>query len=300
MRLKTVFSCLCCIALAILAARFCHHQTRGFRLSKITENTALLPTGAVAESCPASIDSLLHQKFHYFARGKQSFAFLSEDGEYVLKIFNNTYQRKIRAFHLLSHLPWIGNWAKEKELYFQSKLSRTFQSYHIAMNQMQEKSGLYYAHLFSSHSLPEKLTLIDPLHIEHTLNPNTLGFLIQKRVQLVYPSLKSWIDEDKWEEAQAALHSLMELFFWKFRNGIADNDPLIRTNYGFAGTKACQIDVGPLSQDDSLKKIEHQKEEITRISSSLKKWLNENGPQLIPFLDRELEDQLSSGHETSL
>lgn len=300
MRLKTVFSTLCLIALAIGAARFCHHQTRGFRLSKIAESTTPRPKEALEENCPAPIASLLDQQFHYFARGKQSFVFLSEDGEYVLKIFNNTYQRKIKAMHLLSFLPWIGQWAKEKELYFQSKLHRTFQSYQIAMSQMQEKSGLCYTHLFPSHSLPKKLTLVDPLHITHTVDPNTLGFLIQKRVQLAYPCLKSWIDAGKWEEAQAALHSLMELFFWKFRNGIADNDPLIRTNYGFTGTTACQIDVGPLSQDDSLKKIAHQKTEITRIVASLKKWLNENGPDLIPFLDRELEDHLSSGHETPL
>ncbi len=300
MRLKTVFSALCLIALAIVAARFCHHQTRGFRLSKIAESTTPRPKEALEESCPAPIASLLGQQFHYFARGKQSFVFLSEDGEYVLKIFNNTYQRKIKALHLLSFLPWIGQWAKEKELYFQSKLERTFESYQIAMSQMQEKSGLCYTHLFPSRSLPKKLTLIDPLHIAHTVDPNTMGFLIQKRVQLAYPCLKSWINEGKWEEAQAALHSLMELFFWKFRNGIADNDPLIRTNYGFAGTTACQIDVGPLSKDDSLKMIAHQQTEITRIVASLKKWLNENGPELIPFLDRELEDHLSSGYETPL
>lgn len=296
MRLKTLFKTVFLLAIAFGSARFCHHQTHGFRLSKIANNTPLHPQKAFAENVPPQ----LQQKFRYFAKGKQSFAFLSEDGEYVLKIFNNTYQRKIHLFHALSYLPFIKTWAEAKKHYFKYKLEKTFESYRIAMDQMQQETGLTYAHLSCSENLPNQLILIDPLNIEHSINPNGCGFLLQKKVTLAYPHLKKIIDDGKPEQAKEAIHSLISLFFWKFHHGIADNDPLIRTNYGFSGTQAYQIDVGPLSLDNSLKEIERQKVEIARIASSLKNWLNQNAPELIPFLDRELEDQLSSGNETAL
>lgn len=71
----------------IAAARFSHHATAGFRISKIQNNFfhvqeyghPFIPQGP----------------FTYLGRGLQSFAFVSEDGNYVLKIFNNHYQRTL-------------------------------------------------------------------------------------------------------------------------------------------------------------------------------------------------------------
>jgi hypothetical protein len=265
-------------------ARFCHHETDGFRLSKITHN---LPDSEIncAPATPLAFD-LLQQKFRYFARGKQSFAFLSEDGKYVLKIFNNSYQRKLR---FLSWLPLC----QKKAAYFQNKLERTFNSYQIAFEEMPEETALCYAHLHITSDLPHTLQLIDKLNITHLIDPNAIGFLLQKKVDLVYPALQAFLAEARLEEAEEALISLVRLFFRKYRQGIADNDPLIRTNYGFLGTQAIQIDVGPLSKTAILS----QREEGKKTLASLKFWLTQNAPALVEVLDREFEEQLSCGDD---
>lgn len=159
---------------------------------------------------------------------------------------------------------------------------------------MQDKTGLLYIHLEPTSNLPNSLTIIDNIHICHTIDPNHTGFLIQKRATLVYPALKGYFEHHDTQSAKRAISQLIELFFWKWRNKIADNDPLIRTNYGLVDGKVIQIDVGPLSRQAIPPNVEQQKQKILHITASLKYWLNENAPELIPMLDQELLQQLSS------
>lgn len=272
-------------------ARFCHHATRGFSLTKIQGN--LLEGKTEAEPVSADIRAIFEQKFHYLGRGLQSFAFESEDQRYVLKLFNNRYQRKIALFSLLAPLPFVHEWALEHRHYYTEKLRKTYGSYKIASDEMADKTGLIYLHLQATTDLPRELTLVDPLMIQHRIDPNQTGFLIQKKANLVYPTLKAYVEERDWEGAKQAIASLLEIFFWKARHAIADNDPLIRTNYGFIDGKAVQIDVGPLSKLQTAQSTEQQHKEIVRITTSLKYWLNENASELTAFLDQELQQQLS-------
>ena len=351
LKFKKVGIVLLCVIAAIGIARFCHHATKGFRLSKIRDNlltevhpaeiypfhlnrtqenrikssqfsnqragsmlnSTLTPPfdskieafnrfscGYVSGGRGISVEerefiaTLFKQKFHYIGRGLQSFVFASEDEKYVLKLFNNRYQTKIKLFSLLSHFPFMGPWASSQAEYFQDKLLKTFKSYEIAFDEMRDKTGLLYTHLSPTSNLPSKLSILDPLHICHEIDPNLTGFLIQKKATLVYPALKDYLSQGNIEEAKHALSSLVALFFWKWRHAISDNDPLIRTNYGFVDGEAIQIDVGPLSKTAELLPVEQNREQIEKITSSLKFWLTENAPELTPFLDQELLYRLSS------
>lgn len=284
-----------CVIGAIAVARFCHHQTEGFKLTKVQSNLIENTPIASTDVDKAFLAALLQQKFNFLGRGLQSFVFASQDGEYVIKVFNNRYQRKIALFSFLSYFPWIGHWAKERAAYFRGKLNKTFDSYKIAFDEMKDKTALVYVHLQPTMDLSEKLTLVDRLNISHQLDPNRIGFLVQRRAKLAFPALKEYVNKNDLEGAKHAISSLLELFFWKWRHSIQDNDPLIRTNYGFIEGDAVQIDVGPLSKGSDPLNRDQQQQEILRITSSLKFWLTENRPELIPYLDRELQQQLSSG-----
>lgn len=282
----------------IALARFCHHQTAGFQVVKIQHNLIdATPPLSSTEQELEFLNALSCQKFVFLGRGLQSFAFVSEDNKYVLKVFNNRYQNKISLFSLLTHFPWIGNWACARSAYYQKKLAQTFNSYQIAFSEMKDQTGLLYLHLFPTSDLRNPITLVDKLNISHSLDPNQTGFVIQKRAELVFPELKKYVNNHNLEGAKQALASLVDLFFWKWRHAIHDNDPLIRTNYGFIDGKAIQIDIGPLSKDSLISDLKQQQAEIQHITASLKFWLTENSPELIPFLDRELQEQLSLGND---
>ncbi|MBS0651905.1 MAG: hypothetical protein JSR39_00075 [Verrucomicrobia bacterium] len=291
--IKLLILCACLIGVA----RFTHHQTHGFRLSKIVGNLCEEKQW-IASDLPS--EELLTQRYHYLGRGLQSFVFASEDGKYVIKLFNNRYQRNMNIYRLLSHLPLVGPRAQERYSYFHAKLLRTFSSYQIAEEELQNEAGLIFTHLNPSADLPERLTIVDPLHIEHTINPNEYGFIVQKRAKMVYPTLLSYIEEGNIDETKQAIASLVQLFIAKYEKGIADNDPLIRTNYGFIDGKPVQIDVGPFTKDPQIADPGNYSLEVLKATNSLKHWLEDHCPELCPFLAETLKEQLpAQTHQTT-
>ncbi len=268
---KTLLTFLCLILGAIGAARLSHSATSGFRLSKIqdnffdcahkTEESAFIPEGP----------------FTYLGRGLQSFAFVSADGNYVLKLFNNRYQR---ALFWLQQLPFC----RERADKILAKLQRTATSYSIAINTLREETGILYAHLQPTSNLPKSIKIIDKLGIVHTIDLNTHSFVIQKKVTLVYPQLLKWKEDNDLVSAQSGISSLIQLIKARFDKGITDSDPLIRTNFGFCETKAVHIDIGAFS----LAPQEHPQQEFERIFTSLKLWVSAHYPELLPHLDKEI------------
>lgn len=284
---KLLILAICCIGIA----RFCHYQTKGFRVSKITHNLPLsCQEELIAGDEPINI---LSQKFHFLSRGLQSFVFLSEDGQYVLKVFNNVHQQRHSFYSWVKRLaPWTPLWALHQQKKALDKLERTFTSYKIAFDTMRTQTALVYVHAAPTTTLPSTLTLVDPLRIEHQIDPNQTGFLIQKKVSLAYPTLQEFLDQGDLESATKALHSLVQLFLWKHEHKIADSDPLIRTNYGFIGTRAIQLDVGPLSLETTPSSDEAFHRELVRITTSLKHFLEPRSQELARELDHQLQQSL--------
>ena len=287
--MKKIALIFCLLLGSIGIARFTHRQTLGFRISKIQDNFC---EGKTFASSEAFDEKIFSQPYHFLGRGLQSFVFESEDGNYVIKIFNNRYQNLIRNYGFLSHFPLINSWARERLDYFQSKLIRTFTSYEIAHRLLFEESAIVFTHLNRSSNLPPLITISDPLHINHTLDPNALGFIVQKRVEMVYPTLAKYIEKGEIDLAKKALVSLVDLFICKYQKGISDNDPLIRTNYGFLEQKAIQIDLGPFSEDPKILDPVLCQAAIQKSMPPLRLWLKERAPELCPFLDETIASGL--------
>jgi hypothetical protein len=283
MRWNRLFILITAVLLIWALARFCHYQTAGFQICKIQNNFS--PTKCF-EFHPLESFDAFNQKFFYLGRGKQSFAFVSQDQKYVLKLFNNGPQRTI-AF--LRYLPFCDE-KKEKLL---DLLKKTFQSYEIAFQELKEETGLISLHLSPTFHLQKKVTLVDKLGIEHCIDLDKTGFLLQKKATLVYPKLLEFKREEDLTSAQKAIEDLLDLLILKCTKGISDSDPLIRTNFGFIGNKAVQIDVGPFARDPQVVKLENYKDEMIRITTSLKIWINSNYPELSSYIETQLAERLN-------
>ncbi len=278
----------CCVGLA----RFTHHETRGFRLAKIRDNLAPDQVWLPADShlpCP-----LLQQRYFFLSRGLQSFVFASEDGEYVIKIFNNRHSFFAKAFNALSTCPIIGTWAKKRALYHQLKWKQAFTSYRIAHEMLREEAAIIYTHLDPTNHLPSSLLLIDCLQIPHSIDPNKTGFILQRRCPSFYSMLLQYIESNETDQAQQALDALIDLFLLKYQKGIADNDPLIRTNYGFLEGRPVQIDLGPFSLNPALKDPQLYQPELRKTLQSLKNWLNLHDQSLADYLETRLDEICAS------
>jgi hypothetical protein len=276
MKLKLVKLVILIVA-AIGIARFCHHQTAGFKLSKIRDNFCEQKEW-VNSPLDAETRALLQEKFTYFGRGLQSFAFLSPDQKYVLKIFNNHYQRK--AFWL-QFLPGCS----EKQQIQEQKLEKAFASYQIAYEELKDETGLVYMHLNPTEEFHHSAIVVDKLGIEHPIDLNHTAFLVQKKVDLVYAKLSFWKERGETHLAKQGISSLLHLIKNRFERGIADHDPLIRTNFGFIGEEALQIDVGAFVKGEPM---DNPEKEFARILASLKDWVQKNYPELSEHLDEEM------------
>lgn len=260
-------------------ARFCHHQTKGFRLTKIAANTSPYPI----EHSPSKLelDHYLKQKYRYLNRGLQSFSFVSENGEVVLKLFNNRYQRRLFWLQFVPFTQKKRNLAREK-------WTRTFRSYQIASEKLVEEAGLLYFHPHASES-PLPVTIIDPIGIAHHINLAQYGFVLQKKAQMTYSKISECMKINAPESITPTFLSLLSLLKRKMELGIVDSDPLIRTNFGFVGDRAMQIDIGPFTMSEEIMDEDKQQTELRKIILPLKHWLEKNYPELVEKLEYALE-----------
>ena len=258
-------------------SRFCHHQTAGFRMSKIQDNTF-----PVEQYVLPKIE--LPQKFIYLGRGLQSFSFISEDQAMVLKIFNNRYQNRL---FWLNHLPFF---FQEKIALAKQKLARNFNSYKIAFEDLQTETGLLYFHPTQTDYLHQRVILVDNLGIEHEVNLDKTGFLLQKKAILFYPYIKHLMEQHDLEKAQKALGAFVEFLKHRYEKGIGDNDQLVRANFGFLEEAIpMQIDVGPFYKDETLKNPDLYKNQLLESTLSLKHWLEAHYPELAIYLNEVIK-----------
>jgi len=283
---KKIFVSVCFLLVVWGTARFCHHKTKGFRIEKVRGNTSSLSSSTIQIARPDQ-RALLNQKFTYFGRGLQSFCFLGEDQTTVLKLFNNRYQKKIQFLQKIPPIGSLKEWKHKRIGYLKKKLQMTFESYDLANSLLENEAGILYFHPEEREASLGTLSVTDPLGITHTLDADKLGFVLQKKATLVYPYLASCMAENDEEKAKRAIEKLISLLALKMDRGIADRDPLIRTNFGFIGDEPMQIDIGPFSMDPAMNF--KKKPELKKITLSLKHWLEENYPPLAPYVDEAIE-----------
>ena len=231
---------------------------------------------------PEGIQKILNQEFRYFKRGAQCFVFLSEDKEYVLKIFNNRHLKQLRFF---SFLPF----SYERKRMLEEQIDRSFQSYTLATNDLSNETGVLYAHLSLGNSPPLELRIVDKLGIRHSLSSKETGFLLQKRGTLFYPSLIKKMAEGRLEEAKEMISSLTVLISRCQAKGVANQDPSVRKNVGMIDNRCVIFDVGRFSKDDLLKDPLYAQKKKCYHLRRFRKWLLKNYPHLIEHFDRECQ-----------
>lgn len=245
-------------ALAIVE-RVCYQATAGFQVSRIqTPNTiTAFEDTIVNPSMTAEVRELLQQPFHFLGSGSQSYAFVSADGQYVLKVFK---QHHFYIPSYLSDLPlpsFISSPAQKLVRFQTIKREQFMRSCVIASDSWKEETATLYTHMAQSNDLDFSLTLIDKLNISHAIKANTLQFAVQKKAELVSPTLKKLLNNGDTEAAKECIRSLIALIKVRSQKGVGDRDPVVRRNFGFLGQQAIEIDIGsyyenPYLRDDPL------------------------------------------------
>lgn len=265
----------------LLLERFCVQKTYGFSLERIRSNLEYKPEWETEGTLP---NEALSQPYHFLDSGAQAFAFVSEDGETVIKFF-----RHHRTRHPLAPLKPLLPSAWKAHLQHtidkrHLKRVKDFTSYLIAYNTLKEETGLIYLHLNKSDHLGHSITLYDPIGVRHRINLDDHTFLVQRRATPLYPALEGWIEEGRLDLAQESLAQLVALLSHRQSKGIYDKDPDLSTNFGVIGTTPIQFDIGRFKTDIPL-----DPDSLIRITDRLACWLDEKEPSLAAYLRHEVE-----------
>lgn len=210
----------------------------------------LLPVdSAPPETLPAdlaySLRTLFSQRFHKIGQGKQAIAYLSEDGQTVVKLFSAPF---VALQTLLCHLPLPAKLAARCQRSYEKRLSKAARSqvgYHLAMHALCQASGLIYVHAHRT-STPWKLhtsRLGIPIDLRNVL------FVVQKKAEPAPAYLKRLVRQGELQRARMALWRIRQLLIQRCQRGVFDEDPPIHRNIGFVGDCPIFLDAGRFIED---------------------------------------------------
>lgn len=272
------------LVLFLAAERFCRSQTEGFRIGKTLSDYPYQKKWEIAFSTEQeeNVQKLLAQPFHFLGSGVQSYAFLGEDGETVLKIFKPFHMWPPN--HILKQLP-LPSGTKNKIVSDRNRrVEAIFQSAKIAYENLKEKTALVYLHLNTTKEKFTPITLYDKLGIKHTASLDQSAFALQKKAELMLPYFKEHPDEGK-----QIIGQLFELIILRCKKGIANSDPVFHKNFGLSEGKVVEIDIGSFSFNPFLQKTHLIKKEILYETLTLKTVLEEQFPELLEYYNEHLK-----------
>ncbi|MBS0651904.1 MAG: hypothetical protein JSR39_00070 [Verrucomicrobia bacterium] len=286
------------IAIIEFVPDFCFKQTDGFSVSRLQSAFPSDPqwdTPSLAGQDLAELEKALGQKYRYLDFGGQCFAFESEDGQYVIKLFKHRL-RKPQAWFMTLPLPEpLRSSCRKMYNRTLSKHYRDFNSYKLAYDSLKEETGLIAIHLNKTSDIRKQLIISDKLHITHNIDLDQTEFIVQKKAQLVYPTIADMMAHGNIESVKATLHSILHLIVSRCQKGIYDEDPRIHCNVGLIGTDAIFIDVGRFKPDAQRTNPEVYKHDLFIITQRFKDWIAANYPALVPVFDEEME-KLNEAH----
>lgn len=241
-------SCLCVPA---IAKRF----TYGFRAIKVTTPFPIACDWEVP--CTQEVREILSQKFHFLGKGAQAYAFESQDGKYVVKLFRSDpkmSEKKTRAL---------------------------FRACQLASNQLQNETGLIYVHLNpTSLNLPW-FCCKDAVGRSYQFPLDEMRFAVQKKAEKIKETLLAL--RDRPDEMKKRLHQFVEMLTSRRKAGVVNTDPSLGRNFGFLVDRAVEFDFGNYADSPDAAR------EVDRFCEKLAKWMTKEMPEWASYL-KELDN----------
>ena len=241
------------------------NEPKGFTLQKITSKYPRQEEWTTSLPPQEPLEPILSQPFSYMASGYQSYAFLSEDGNYVIKFFKQTH---MALGFLERHFPFLSRFnQRRKRKYDKRRQVRrdTYLSCKIAFEELPKESQLVYIHLTKGRDLGKTITIWDNHGKKHAIRLDGMEFVVQRRGERCVDKLRKLFNECRVEEASALIEKLFLLVEDRNKRGIVDGDLLFEKNYGVIGGDPFLIDVGSLKRG--------QRDETGLLRYQIKGWL---------------------------
>jgi hypothetical protein len=242
----------------------------------------------VAENWDQEASEALSQTFHYIGRGRQCFAFASEDGKYVVKLpRTDIYKIPLwaRALSTESYREQLRADRAEREEFILNSIQ-------IAFEELKNQTALLAVHLGQSASKGKKLTLIDAIGCKHQLPLEKTSFVLQYKHPILMKAFQEALQKGDRKEAERILDAFIATVFERGEKGILNRDRSFLRNYGFDGERAYQIDVGSFFRKEELGQKEAFQKSVCDSMDAVKEWLAKTDPDMLQIFSHKLEKEL--------
>lgn len=283
--------------------KICDHFTAGLRIYELESS---MPNKALWETAPLSlqeeqkIEQILSQPFFFLEGGGQSYAFLSQDGQTVLKFFrhDHPYSPKRLLEYVRFPFGWAPAWdsLRLKLLDYKSRkdISPLLNSSKLAYDELKEETGLLYIHLNKTNAKFKKVVVVDRIGVHHSIDLDATEFILQKKVNLLFPSIQALMQEQREAEAKALIDSLILCLEHSCQKGIGNTDGALKRNFGCIEGRTLCLDFGSLIRDPSLQNPLKAQEEIIKKTARLARWLKKYYPTLYTCYQSRIAQKPSS------
>ncbi len=262
-----------CVLGFICVERLCHLATDGFSIQRIQA-----PSNPDPLYAPSPVNhttyQYLGQPFYYLASGSQSFTFISEDGQCVLKFFKikpgflslHKYRKRIKSFY------------------------RACQSCLINKKQFKVESAIIFCHLTPSKLELPTVRLHGPAGSVCYQNLSDVPFVLQKHVETIDKRLLRLKSLGDRRGKERTIDCLLDLMVKRYRLGFSDKDPNWILNFGFSDDRVVAVDVGGLIDNRANLKEYFLNHELDKAAAKTIRWLKHNDPELIPYVEKKVTD----------
>jgi len=293
--MRKIFCLLALIGFCLGVGKVWYWRTNGFSVSRLHGWTQTLEGVWWDEEA----ESVIAQDFHYLGRGRQAFAFVSEDGKYVIKfprgdIFKIPFWLRALPFEQRRQRQIMRKTAREQCV---------LQSARLAMEELKDATALI-AMNFSPNAQHEKLQnksvrIIDQAGRSLHIPLCTTYFILQRKKRLFQDVIEEAAAKEGLIGVEKVLDDLFANILERTRKGILNRDGSFLRNYGFDEKGAYQTDVG------SFYKVENESMQAVYLRSMelsvrpIRRWMKKKHPKWVEILDRKRELVLNLGPQSS-
>lgn len=275
-----------------LSFSFIYWKTDGFLLSKVQSNLPHQAQWNINGQDFELAKSILDQRYTYLNKGHQSFVFASEDGKYVLKLINHSRFSRPSWLHMFPLPDFLDLWRQKYLAKRDRKYKESFNSFCIAMKKLAAQTGQIFVQLNRNNNFSKPLVIVDALGRSYELDLNSVEFILQKRVEMIYPALESLISEKGESEFRKGVVSFVDAIVTRAEKGIADDDLDVEINMGIIDKQAFIIDTGRFYFEPALQYPAGFEKEVRKSVRYFREWLTNSYPDQMQFFDKLLDKRI--------
>ncbi len=275
------------------AGRLYYRWTDGFLESNIVYNMGRdtrWNTPPLSEQEKIAVQEILSQPYYYLGKGCQSYVFASGDGEYVIKFLKYQRFRPPEWLDTFSSIPLINDYRLKKIEKKKKKLDNVFSSWKLAYEELKPESGIVYVHFNKSNEMAHTLVAYDKLGLKHELNLEGIEFLIQKKTDMLCPTLLKLKKTNNFHQSKEIIDRLFAMLLSEYERGLADNDHALMQNTGVDHGQPIHIDVGQFIKNPMVKDVNVRNQELFNKTWKFRKWLEINDPELAVYTENSLKE----------